>query len=331
MAILPTDLNFSVAPKVEGASVTEATEMMGPDTAFGTTFRDLLDSSDVNGAQTDVEGDAGQINADGCEKFAPDLTDDGSIKATAVPDTNSDPIMPSDLDFLTLKMVEVSRSASGAFHWPSNVELGPEPQPDAAYDSIATKMAARVGLDPLTAIHASDKPSLEAADRSGAAVTAIGAQVEEMAVGLSEFDSVRKITKTEPQQFAEEMTAQIRLLKNRSGGEAKLSLHPAELGRMSISVSTDGNETRIAFVVETLQARQAVETALPRLRDMLESAGLSLSDSDISEQGGSKPERDERGLRNSLAHSFSDDDDDVLPTNVLSLTVDPDRLVDTYI
>ena len=161
MAILPTDLNFSVAPKVEGASVTEATEMMGPDTAFGTTFRDLLDSSDVNGAQTDVEG-AGQINADGCEKFAPDLTDDGSIKATAVPDANSDPIMPSDLDFLTLKMVEVSRSASGAFHWPSNVELGPEPQPDTAYNSIATKMAARVGLDPLTAIHASDKPSLSA-------------------------------------------------------------------------------------------------------------------------------------------------------------------------
>ena len=68
MAILPTDLNFSVAPKVEGASVTEATEMMGPDTAFGTTFRDLLDSSDVNGAQTDVEG-AGQINADGCESL----------------------------------------------------------------------------------------------------------------------------------------------------------------------------------------------------------------------------------------------------------------------
>ena len=81
-------------------------------------------------------------------------------------------------------MVEVSRSASGAFHDEPPVELGPEPQPDAAYNSIATKMAARVGIDQLTVIHASDKPSLEAADRSGSAVTAIGARVEEMAVGL---------------------------------------------------------------------------------------------------------------------------------------------------
>ena len=100
---------------------------------------------------------------------------------------------------------------------------------------------------------------------------------------------------------------------------------------MSISVSTEGNETRVAFVVETSQARQAVETALPRLRDMLEDAGLSLSGSDVSEQRDAHAGADERGSGSSRGGANSSDSEEVSATTVLSVTMDPDRLVDTYI
>ena len=100
---------------------------------------------------------------------------------------------------------------------------------------------------------------------------------------------------------------------------------------MSISVSTEGNETRVAFVVETSQARQAVEAALPRLRDMLENAGLSLSDSDVSEQRDPQADAGEKGPGGSRGEATSTDSGDDSVTTVLSLTVDPDRLVDTYI
>jgi flagellar hook-length control protein FliK len=145
------------------------------------------------------------------------------------------------------------------------------------------------------------------------------------------FDAGIKLSNTEPQQFAGEMATHVRVLKSQSGGEVKLNLHPAELGRMSISVSTEGNETRVAFVVETSQARQAVETALPRLRDMLENAGLSLSDSDVSEQRNPQAETADSRSGSSREETTSPDGKDVSATTVLSVTVDPDRLVDTYI
>ena len=145
------------------------------------------------------------------------------------------------------------------------------------------------------------------------------------------FDTGIKLSNTEPQQFAGDMATHVRVLKSQSGGEVKLNLHPAELGRMSISVSTEGNETRVAFVVETSQARQAVETALPRLRDMLENAGLSLSDSDVSEQRDPQADTEERGPGGSRGEATSTDSGDVSMTTVLSVKVDPDRLVDTYI
>ena len=175
-------------------------------------------------------------------------------------------------------------------------------------------------------------PRLEAvADRAAVASSATVAKVDLIARQTASFDTGIKLSNTEPQQFAGDMATHVRVLKSQSGGEVKLNLHPAELGRMSISVSTEGNETRVAFVVETSQARQAVETALPRLRDMLEDAGLSLSDSDVSEQRDPQADAGERGPGGSRGGATSPDSDDVSATTVLSLTVDPDRLVDTYI
>ncbi len=175
-------------------------------------------------------------------------------------------------------------------------------------------------------------PRLETqADRVAVASTAAVVKAELTARQSVSFDAGIKLSNTEPQQFAGEMATHVRVLKSQSGGEVKLNLHPAELGRMSISVSTEGNETRVAFVVETSQARQAVEAALPRLRDMLENAGLSLSDSDVSEQRNPQADSGDKGPGSSRGDSTSPDGDDVSATTVLSLTVDPDRLVDTYI
>ena len=65
-----------------------------------------------------------------------------------------------------------------------------------------------------------------------------------------------------------ELDTHLRVLKSSGGGEARLQLHPAELGRMTVSLTTEGNETRVAFIVENAQAKLAVEASLPRLRDL---------------------------------------------------------------
>ena len=81
-----------------------------------------------------------------------------------------------------------------------------------------------------------------------------------------------------------ELATHLRVLKSSGGGEARLQLHPAELGRMTVSLITEGDEARVSFVVDNLQAKYSVEASLPRLRDLMDGAGLSLMDADVSER-----------------------------------------------
>ena len=145
------------------------------------------------------------------------------------------------------------------------------------------------------------------------------------------LDAVSRTSVNEPQQFGNEMATHVRVLKRQGGGEVKINLHPAELGRMSITVVTEGTETRVAFVVETPQARQAVETALPRLRDMMDDAGLSLADSDVSEHRHSENAHDQRDSKGGAAATTANDVDPPLEAMTHSVSMDPSRLVDTYI
>lgn len=133
------------------------------------------------------------------------------------------------------------------------------------------------------------------------------------------------------QQQATEMATYIRVLRNQGGGEAKVNLHPAELGRMSIAVTTEGNETKVAFTVETSQARQAVEASLPRLREMLEQAGLSLADSDVSEQSRQSRAEDESAFSQSRGRKTNEADETSGAALSLSVRIDPERLLDTYV
>ena len=138
------------------------------------------------------------------------------------------------------------------------------------------------------------------------------------------------LTQSNKQQQATEMATHVRVLKNQGGGEAKINLHPAELGRMSISVSTDATDTKVSFVVETSQARQAVEAAMPRLKELLEQSGLSLADSDVTEQH--KQSADEKRTdRTHSSPSLESPDAGMAESELtLSVALDPSRLLDAY-
>ena len=85
-------------------------------------------------------------------------------------------------------------------------------------------------------------------------------------------------------EFPSELLGRIRVLQHQGASEARLNLHPAELGRLQIHISTEGDQAKVAFTVDNPQAREAIEQALPRLREMLQQAGLQLADSDVSQQ-----------------------------------------------
>jgi flagellar hook-length control protein FliK len=64
--------------------------------------------------------------------------------------------------------------------------------------------------------------------------------------------------------------------------EAKIELHPRELGPVEIRVSVQDDQASVAFTTHSPAARDALEAAMPRLRDMLADSGLNLAQSDVS-------------------------------------------------
>ena len=162
---------------------------------------------------------------------------------------------------------------------------------------------------------------------------AAGAEASPMNSPLKRTVNVEQpldLSQNSKQQQASEMATFIRVLKNQGGGEAKINLHPAELGRMSISVSTDATDTKVSFVVETAQARQAIEAAMPKLKELLEQSGLSLSGSDVTEhhhQAASENTDDGARSRQSTDLSEAQSEGGEL---TLSVALDTNRLLDAY-
>jgi flagellar hook-length control protein FliK len=78
---------------------------------------------------------------------------------------------------------------------------------------------------------------------------------------------------------------------------AELRLNPPELGRLDVRISMSGSEASVQFSAHSGAVREAVEQALPRLREMLEQNGLSLAHADVSDHGPREGEREQGETR----------------------------------
>jgi flagellar hook-length control protein FliK len=89
-------------------------------------------------------------------------------------------------------------------------------------------------------------------------------------------------------QFSEELGGQVRVFVNNGLQEARLQLTPADLGKVQITINTDGDHARVVFVAETAVARDLLEQSMPRLREMLQQSGIQLAQGDVSDQAESQ-------------------------------------------
>lgn len=71
--------------------------------------------------------------------------------------------------------------------------------------------------------------------------------------------------------------------------EAKIRLHPQELGSLEVHIQVGKDQqTTISFSSPHSQVRDALETAIPRLREMFGENGLSLGDVNVSQHSSSQ-------------------------------------------
>ncbi|HTO57588.1 MAG TPA: flagellar hook-length control protein FliK, partial [Pseudomonadales bacterium] len=87
------------------------------------------------------------------------------------------------------------------------------------------------------------------------------------------------------QRFTGELADRVLVMRNQRLDGATVTLEPRDLGRIDIQVRVQADTTHIAFTAQHAAVRDALEGQLPRLRSMLEDAGLSLGAVDVAQAG----------------------------------------------
>lgn len=87
-------------------------------------------------------------------------------------------------------------------------------------------------------------------------------------------------------QFAEQVAERVVWMAGQKLDRAQIRLNPAHLGPIAVDVSVgeDGAAT-VTFTAQHAMTRDALEQALPRLREMFSDSGVMLAGADVSGQG----------------------------------------------
>jgi flagellar hook-length control protein FliK len=203
-----------------------------------------------------------------------------------------------------------SASALGPLASPA---LAPTPAP------LAANAAA---LDPITAALARQPAPLRLPIADESEVTGIAALAEALAperlpdgaapsssttAPLPKLDLAQAFPAPVPMpspKFAEDLGARLQWMAAQQGGDATLRIAPEGLGPVEIRLKLDGERVDLGFSATQQDTRQALQDALPKLREMLAQQGLQLGDANVGQRhAGQASNGDAKGER-----GFGDDE-----------------------
>lgn len=79
----------------------------------------------------------------------------------------------------------------------------------------------------------------------------------------------------------EDLGSKVSMLVGKEASSAELVLTPPHLGRVEVQLSVSGDQTTATFVAATPAAREALEQALPKLREFLADSGINLTSASV--------------------------------------------------
>lgn len=82
--------------------------------------------------------------------------------------------------------------------------------------------------------------------------------------------------------WSQKMTDQVSFMLRGGYQQAEIKLNPANLGPMEIKLSINDDQASVSFITQHAPVRDAIDSAMPRLREMLEQQGLNLADVNVS-------------------------------------------------
>ncbi len=218
----------------------------------------------------------------------------GPLSLAVVPDENKTLSLPTELTTRALRSAPAERQL-GAVN--SAVQV---PRPVDAAATLAGEVAVDVSVDAAPRLPiGTPEPGLPLVAETAAAVARIApelkAEVADLAMaplaaiddgGALEARSGSKPVPMTPVPLAE-LGAQAQALIRQLGperSEARLQLHPAELGQLNLELRQDGSRLEISVTVDNEQTRRLVQEQLGQWREGLAASGMQLDKLDVGVQ-----------------------------------------------
>jgi len=134
-------------------------------------------------------------------------------------------------------------------------------------------------------------------------------------------------TQVDNPEWGSEFSKRIQFLVKNNMQHAELRLDPPELGKIQVKINLSQDQASVAFVSQSGNVRDAIEQAMPRLREMLNESGIQLGDADVSSQFQQKNENStERDSKSGASPELSDYDEDgeseLIPHTATEYSVD---------
>lgn len=86
------------------------------------------------------------------------------------------------------------------------------------------------------------------------------------------------------QAWADEFSQKIVWVTSQNGQSAELHLNPPQLGPLDVLIKVNGDQATALFTSSHAVVRDAIEQAMPKLREMLADSGIMLGNATVSDQ-----------------------------------------------
>lgn len=88
------------------------------------------------------------------------------------------------------------------------------------------------------------------------------------------------------ERWKNELGQTVNLMVRADQGSATLHVTPPDLGPIDVKIDMAGDKATLTFTVQNPDTRNALENAMPRLRDLLADGGIALGDAQVNQQSG---------------------------------------------
>jgi len=131
-------------------------------------------------------------------------------------------------------------------------------------------------------------------------------------------------------EWGQAMSQRIMWLANRGISSAELQLNPRDMGPVDVRINVSGEQTTVQFSSQNAAVREALESSVVRLREMMESSGLDLADVDVSDQSQSEQAQADGDDTSGRTAAGEKDELDGVAESAVTARIETDGLVDFY-